>query len=593
MENWGLMTYRTTAVLFDDRTSDERYRNKVCYVVGHELAHQWFGNLVTMDWWNDLWLNEGFATWVGWYAVDHLHPEWNVWGRFVTESMQTAFLLDSLRTSHPIEVAIKDALEVDQVFDAISYLKGCAVIRMLAAHLGVKTFLSGVVSYLKAHEYSNATTYDLWSALSLSSGEDVKAFMNNWILKIGFPVVTVAEEPGQITVRQTRFLASGDVQPEEDGTIWWVSLGLRSGTEEDTRVRKEALTTKENTLRDVDSDFYKLNADQTGFYRTNLPPPRLVRLSKQLDRLTVPDKIGLIGDAAALAFSGQGTSAGVLAFLEGFESETSFLVWSEVLTSLNKMILVFAEDEQVSAGLMKFKLGLVSAATDEIGWQFHPADDFLTGQARALLLANAGLAGNEAVVEEAQRRFHNFVNGDTRAVHPSLRNAVFRIAVQTGGKDAYESLKNEFFKTTALDGREIILQALGSVQTAELAQDYLAFGFSGVVPLQDVHSVANAIANNPKIRDQNWIYIKQNWSMILGKLGENRMLLERYLRLVLQTYASLEIEKDIQAFFAGKDLTGYDRGLATANDTIKANAQYKQRDLELVREWLGAHDYLE
>ena len=133
----GLVTYRTTAVLYDEKTSDERYKNRVAYVVAHELAHQWFGNLVTMDWWSELWLNEGFATWVGWLAMDHIHPDWDVWPQFVAESMDGAFELDSLRTSHPIEVPVKDALEISQIFDAISYLKGSSAIRMLATHLYV------------------------------------------------------------------------------------------------------------------------------------------------------------------------------------------------------------------------------------------------------------------------------------------------------------------------------------------------------------------------------------------------------------------------------------------------------------------------
>ena len=153
MENWGLVTYRTTAVLFDEKQSDAKYKNRVAYVVAHELAHQWFGNLVTMDWWSELWLNEGFATWVGWLAIDHLYPEHEVWSQFVTEAVQTAQNLDSLRASHPIEVPVRDALEVDQIFDAISYLKGSSVIRMLSGHLGVETFLEGVSAYLKKHAY--------------------------------------------------------------------------------------------------------------------------------------------------------------------------------------------------------------------------------------------------------------------------------------------------------------------------------------------------------------------------------------------------------------------------------------------------------
>jgi len=158
MENWGLITYRTTAILFDPKTSDAKYKNRVAYVVAHELAHQWFGNLVTMDWWSELWLNEGFATWVGWLAVDHLYPEHECWSQFVAEAMQTAQNLDSLRSSHAVEVPVKDALQVEQIFDAISYLKGCSVIRMLVAHLGLSSFLNGVSVYLREHAYSKSSS---------------------------------------------------------------------------------------------------------------------------------------------------------------------------------------------------------------------------------------------------------------------------------------------------------------------------------------------------------------------------------------------------------------------------------------------------
>lgn len=157
MENWGLIVYRTTAILFDEEKSDPKYKNTITYVVAHEVAHQWFGNLVTMDWWNELWLNEGFATWVGWLAVNHLEPQFHVWSQFVQEAMQAAQNLDGLRASHPVEVPVRDALEVDQIFDAISYLKGSSVIRMLSSHLGEEVFLQGVSSYLKKHAYGKSS----------------------------------------------------------------------------------------------------------------------------------------------------------------------------------------------------------------------------------------------------------------------------------------------------------------------------------------------------------------------------------------------------------------------------------------------------
>ncbi|KAK5133365.1 hypothetical protein LTR08_007799 [Meristemomyces frigidus] len=592
MENWGLITYRTTAVLFDEAASDQKYRNRVVYVVAHELAHQWFGNLVTMDWWNELWLNEGFATWVGWYAVDHLHPDWNVWGQFVTEGMQMAFQLDSLRTSHPIEVPVRNALEVDQIFDHISYLKGSSVIRMLASYLGVETFLKGVSDYLKAHTYGNATTNDLWSALSKASGQDVPTFMNPWIKKIGFPVVTVAEEPGQITVRQSRFLSSGDPKPEEDETTWWIPLNLKTGPKA-TDAQREAFTTKEDTYRDIDTSFYKPNGNQTGFYRTNLPPQRLIELSKSLDKLSVEDKIGLVGDAKSMAFAGLGTTAGVLSFMEGFSAETNYLVWSEVLSSLGIARQIFSSDAEVSQGLRNFTLKLVSAATDNIGWEFDVKDDYLTGQSRALLLRTAGLVGHPEVVKEAQRRFKAYIGGDKKAIHPSLRSAVFKIAVKNGGEDAYRAVQNEYLTTTSIDGKEITLSSMGQVQTAELAKDYLIWGFtSGKVAIQDVHGVGVSLANNSKVRNTLWEFIKEHWPMLREMLGGNMVVLERALRMCLQHFADFKVLEDIEAFFKDKDNTGYDRGLAVASDTIRGNAKYQERDMEIVREWLKAHGYI-
>jgi aminopeptidase N len=244
-----------------------------------------------MDWWDELWLNEGFATWVGWLAVDHFHPEWDVWSQFITNSMQQAFTRDSLRSSHPIEVPVKNALDVDQIFDNISYDKGSSVIRMLAAQLGKDTFLKGVSNYLKAHTYSNATTQDLWSALSQASGQDINALMEPWIRKIGFPLVTIGEEHNQISVKQSRYLSTGDVKADDDATTWWIPLSLqgKAGT---TGVASIALTKKEDIVRDIDDTFYKVNTDSAGFYRVNYPPARLAKLGTQMDRLSVSDKIG-------------------------------------------------------------------------------------------------------------------------------------------------------------------------------------------------------------------------------------------------------------------------------------------------------------
>ncbi|KAI9845272.1 MAG: hypothetical protein M1838_001819 [Thelocarpon superellum] len=591
MENWGLVTYRTTAVLFDEANSDAKYKNRVAYVVAHELAHQWFGNLVTMDWWSELWLNEGFATWVGWLAIDHLYPEWDVWAQFVTESVQMAFQLDSLRGSHPIEVPVKDALDIEQIFDHISYLKGSSVIRMLSGHLGVDPFLLGVSNYLKAHAYGNATTIDLWKALSEASGQDVPHFMDDWIRKIGFPVVTVAEEPGQISVRQSRFLSTGDVKAEEDQTTWWIPLGLKSASQT-SPASAGALTSKEDTVREVDDGFYKLNSNQTGFYRTNYPPARLAKLGAAKDQLTVQDRIGLLGDAAALAQAGNGTTAGLLGFVENFKTEESYLVWNQIVTSIVNIRSIFAEDAPVREGLRKFTLDLVTPAAEKLGWDFDPKESFLTGQLRALLISAAAGSGHQGFIAEAQRRFELYFSGkDTSAIHPNLRLAIFRIVVAEGGKETYEAIKQEYLHTTSVDGKEICLQALGRVPTPALAEDFLQLLFSDAVAIQDKHSGGASLAANAKVRLSLWKYIEAHWEEVHGTLKVNPVVLDRFLKTSLSKFASHDIEQKIAKFFASKDNRGYDRGLVVISDTIRGNANYKERDGPLILEWLKAHGY--
>ncbi len=245
----------------------------------------------------------------------------------------------------------------------------------------------------------------------------------------------------------------------------------------------------------------------------------------------------------------------------------------------------------MAEGLRQFALKLTSAATDKIGWDFAQSDDYLTGQLRALLLQTAGLAGHEFTVKEAQKRFQSFTGGDKKAIHPSLRSAVFKINVKFGGQDAYKAVQNEFQTTTSVDGREITLSSLGQVQTAELAKDYLNFAFREV-PIQDLHTVAGSLGNNSKVRETAWQYLKENWDSIRQKLGGNMILVERFIRMSLHKQASSEIQKDIEQFFEGKDTKGYDRGLAVVLDSIKGNAKYKERDLEVVREWLKAHGYV-
>ncbi|KAI0202573.1 peptidase family M1 [Astrocystis sublimbata] len=598
MENWGLVTYRTTAVLFDEKTSDARYKNRVAYVVAHELAHQWFGNLVTMDWWDELWLNESFATWAGWYAVNEFHPDWQVWAQFVNEGMEMAFKLDGMRASHPVHVPVQDALDVNQIFDHISYLKGCSTLRMLVNHLGEKTFLQGVGAYLRKHQYGNAKTEYLWQALSEASGANVNELMGNWIEKIGHPLITIAEEPGTISIKQNRFLSTGDPKPEEDETVWWVPLGLQ-GKVGEQGIQSLALTERNTTLRGIDNDFYKINSNATGFYRTNYPPARLAKLGTQLDRLSTEDKISIIGSAADLAFSGYGSPAALLSFVQGFGTETNYLVWCQVLDSISGLKSIFGQDDDLKKGLESFSLKLIDSAVAKIGWEFSESEDYLTGLLRKRLLLNAVANGHPASVEKALSLFDTWVSQGT-TFHPSLRTVVYRTAIKTKPAEAVKVLKKEWNNGSSIDGKEVCLSSLGQTKDTELIKsELLSFLFdisppapaSESVPSGDMHSLGSSLAVNSVARNIQWDYMRENWSKLTTKMA-NPVVLDRFVKISLNKFVDVKYVAEIETFFADKDTSSFDRTLEQVKDAVRGRAAYYTRDANVLREWLGANGYI-
>ncbi|KAL2157238.1 hypothetical protein VTH06DRAFT_6278 [Thermothelomyces fergusii] len=600
MENWGLVTYRMTAILFDEQLSEAKFRNKIAYVVAHELAHQWFGNLVTMDWWDELWLNEGFATWAGWLAVDHLHPDWDVWPQFINEGMDQAFSLDAVRSSHPIHVEVRDALDVNQIFDRISYLKGCSVIRMLASNLGIETFLKGIAIYLKRHAYGNAKTEALWDALSEASGVDVNSMMKPWIEKVGFPVLTVTEGKQQISVRQSRFLSTGDVKPEDDQTVWWVPLAVR-GKVGSQGVEPLALTSRELAIDGVSDEFYQLNANATGFYRVNYPESRLRLLGSQLGRLTTEDKIFITGSAADLAFSGYATTGALLSFIQGLKSETHYRVLSQALDSLGTLKSVFGDDEQIKKGLEKLTLELIEKALKQLGWEGPKNEDFNTSLLRKRLLLAAVANAHEEVTAAALERWSAFEADPAKSPIPAdLRAPVYRAAILKKPAAAVPGLKNEWFTTPAIDGKEICLQALGHTADESLVKDViLPFLFNksppaaaaDAVTTADMHILAGVLAGNRVARPLLWAYLRDHWDQLDAKLGGNPILVDRMVKVSLPKFSDLETLAEIERFFAGIDTKGFDRTLEQVKDSIRARAAYKARDTEGIRGWLVANGY--
>ena len=519
MENWGLITYRTVDVMFDEKTSGASTRERVAEVVQHELAHQWFGNLVTMDFWDGLWLNEGFATWMSWYSCNTFYPEWKIWQSFVTGDLQSALSLDSLRSSHPIEVPVKRADEVNQIFDAISYSKGSCVLRMISAYLGEQTFLEGIRRYIKKHAYGNTKTEDLWAALSDASGKPVEKIMDIWTKYVGYPVVTVTENENSNTihVKQNRFLRTGDVKPEEDKTLYPVFLGLRTkdGVNEDL-----TLSGREQDFEVPSKDFFKLNADHSGTYRTSYTPARLEKLGQAAKEglLSVEDRAGMIADAGALASSGYQKTSGILSLLKSFSTESEFVVWDELLTRISVIRAAWIfENEETKDALKAFQRELVSPKAHEKGWSFSESDGHIESQFKALLFGNAGLAGDEKVIKAAQDMFKKFAAGDRKAIHPNIRGSVYAIALQNGGDSEFDTIFNEYKTTKDADERNTALRSLSRVKGEALIKRALSLPLSDVVKGQDVYMPITGLRNDKQGIEMLWEYLKENWEPLNKK----------------------------------------------------------------------------
>ena len=588
MENWGLVTYRVVDLLFDEKTSGASMKQRVAEVVQHELAHQWFGNLVTMDFWDGLWLNEGFATWMSWYSCNKFYPEWKVWQGYVTDTLQGALSLDSLRSSHPIEVPVSRADEINEIFDAISYSKGSCVIRMMSKYLGEDVFMEGIRGYLKKHAYGNTQTSDLWAALAEASGKPVEKVMDIWTKNIGYPVVTVTENEStkSIHVQQNRFLRTGDVKPEEDKTLYPVFLGLRTkdGVNEDL-----VLNGREQDFEIPSLDFFKINADHSGIYRTAYTPARLEKLGQAAKQglLPVEDRAGMIADAGALAASGYGKTSGVLTLVKSFSDESEYVVWEEILGRISAIRGAWTfEDEATRDALKAFQRKLVSSKAHAKGWTFTENEDHIQAQFKALLFGSAGLAGDEKVIAAAQDMFKAFAAGNRKAIHPNIRDSVYSIVLRNGGEEEYDVLLNEFRTAKDADEKNTALRGLGRAKGKELIARTLALPLGEEVKAQDFYAPLIGLRSDAEGITALWEWMKVNWDAIREKCPPALTMLSMIVSICTSSFARKEQMEDVQAFFAKKDRKGFEKKLEQSLDGVRAKASWLGRDGDDVVAWL-------
>lgn len=591
MENFGLITFRTVDLLLDPENTNASVKQRVTEVVMHELAHQWFGNLVTMDFWDGLWLNEGFATWMSWYACDALFPEWKVWESYVSDSLQQALSLDALRSSHPVEVPVKRADEINQIFDAISYSKGSSLLKMISRWLGEDTFIKGVSLYLDRHKWGNTQTSDLWQALGEVSGEDVVGVMDIWTKKVGFPVIKVEEHDQSLTITQHRFLATGDVKDEEDTTLWPVFLGLK--TKEG--IDESLVLTERSISLPIKDDFFKLNGDQAGLYRTAYSSSRWTKLGKAgvEGKLSVEDRVGLVADAGSLSASGFINTTDLLELVKLWKGETNHVVWDELYGRIASIKGAFAFDDDIIAdAINEFILDLISDKLHDFGWEFSKDDSFADQKLRALLYSAAALAKEPNVVAHAKKAFADFVAGDKSAINPNIRGAVFGVAARFGDATTWDQIFHIYRNPASIEEKNAALRALGRFRDSDLLDKTTGLLLqTDIIKQQDIYIPMGGMRSHPLGTTKLWQWVKTHWDELYKLLPPGLSMLGSVVAISTSGFTKLEQKAEIEAFFSNKDTKGYDQGLARSLDIISAKASRAKRDYSSVTKWLSANGY--
>ncbi|HSE61847.1 MAG TPA: M1 family metallopeptidase [Candidatus Saccharimonadales bacterium] len=580
MENWGLITFRENAMLFDEKNSSADLKEWVAAVVMHELSHQWFGNLVTMKWWDDLWLNESFAKWMEHYGVDKLMPEWRIWDSFGASEQQYAFNRDGLANVQAVRQPVKHPDELHSLFDpAIVYAKGACLIRMLQGYLGEDVFRDGLRLYMAAHKYGNTSADDLWAALDKASGKDVSQFMKRWIEQPGHPVVSVASPtPTTVAIEQRRFYANAK-QAANNETVW--PLPLLSD-----EIADELLQTKQASFAAAAQPVI-INRGYTGFYHTHYQGALLDAIAMEVKngKLPVVDRQGLLIDNIALARAGVQSTADVLKLLAAYTSESSFPVWQAMSSAIGAARTIVNDDPAIKPHLQKYVAQLVHAQYDRLGWDKKPGEPYFDELLRPSIIGLMAYAEVPAVIDHLLNMFDAAQQPEAIAA-PELRSIVFAVAVRERGRPAYERLL-EWYKTArSADERVNLTVGMTSMRDPELAKDATKLFTSKLVKPQDLAYWFIYTIRNRHARSAAWDWMINNWDWITKQFKNSHDYADfpKYSSSALATREELEQYK---AFFEPK-LNESDIAMVIRQgiEEIETRVLWRERDLSGIADYL-------
>lgn len=580
MENWGAITYRETALLVDAEFSSIRTKQWVALVVAHELAHQWFGNLVTMEWWTHLWLNEGFASFIEYLAVNELFPSWDIWTQFTALDLGAALRLDALVTTHPIEIEVNHPSEISEIFDDVSYSKGASIIRMLEDYLGAKDFRDGLRYYLKKHSYKNASTIHLWEAFEKVSGKPVKKLMDNFTKMPGYPIVRMSENAKGVTMEQERFFSNPKSKERaKDKTVWSVPLSVLAGSE--NKVKRVLLDSSRGEMKTPPVSWYKGNAREVGMYRVAYDKAILASLIEPVSskKLSAPDRLGIIRDLFATAEAGTIGSVAPLEFLSSYKNETDYTVWVEIVSGLMRLRNVVTEPS-ARKSYDAFVIRNMQEVKRHVGLKAKKGEAHTKALLRTLIWGTLGVLGDKEVLAWAKREWKS-----PAKIPADMRGIVYGTIASHGGKKEFTKLVALYKNATMHEEKNRIGAALGEFEDEKLLSGALIFALSKEVRVQDAPGIIAGVFGNSHGRALGWRFLKTHWDEMLTRYGEGGMMLSRLIR-PAGLFVDMKNADDIRAFFKTHPAPGAERTITQILERIETNHLWKSRDEGNVAKWL-------
>jgi aminopeptidase N len=578
MENWGAIFYFERDLILDPKISTEEDKRGVYAVIAHEMAHQWFGDLVTMAWWDDLWLNEGFASWMEYKAPDHFNPRWNVWLDSV-DAKEVAMRTDVRPGTHPIITPIHDVLQASQAFDSITYEKGQAVIRMLEDYVGADAFRDGVRAYMKKHAYGNTVTDDLWAEMDKTAKQDISGVAHDFTLQAGVPLIQVTATPKGVHLAQERFTADGSGKP---AATWHVPVIVASSTGAPLW-RGLVSSDKSVDVAVAAGTVPVLNAGQAGYYRSLYDTATFSRISAAFPKLKAADQLGLLNDSQALGFAGYEPMDDFMQLTAQASPDMDPMVEGHLVEQLADLNFYY-EGLPTQAAFKAYGRRLVNPLFAKVGWDAKPGEDKNVTILRGELLGALGDFDDPAVLAEANKRFAAYLK-DKDSLTPDLRETVLSIVADHADAATWEQLHSLAKAATSNLEQRQLYRLLASAHDQTLAQKALDLSLTPEVAATTRPSMVSVVSiMHPEMALDFFIAHQDAYIALLEPASR-----DRYAPRLASSARDTGIIAKLDAY-AAKSIPVSARGdVVKAEGSINEHAAIRNQRLPQVDAWLKAH----